>query len=269
MKRITLAAAATVLALGFGNSALAGVCEDQTVYQERANGIPAHLLTAIARVESGRYDAATGKVQAWPWTVTSPEGDVKYETKWQAIEAVNDLQRRGVTNIDVGCMQINLGHHPNAFTSLNVAFEPAYNVAYAAGLLLSHYRSSGDWRLAAAHYHSTDPDVYGRYLAKVEDVWDQMRADAGYAAWVDDGTDGRAHAWAVAQARVDARPTTGWWAWRGNRWTWTTRHAWTRRVDPGHPWTPDQPAWYGDRVYHILPFPAAGTWRPVGTTRFN
>lgn len=88
MKRIILAAAVAISTAGFGGYAVADTCENQTAYQERALGIPAHLLTAIARAESGRYDQATGQVRAWPWTVTSPEGDVKYATKWEAIDAV-------------------------------------------------------------------------------------------------------------------------------------------------------------------------------------
>ena len=51
------------------------------------------------------------------------------------MRAVRKLQRRGVRNIDVGCMQVNLRYHPKAFKSLGQAFDPRANAAYAAGFL--------------------------------------------------------------------------------------------------------------------------------------
>ncbi|MDZ7712446.1 MAG: hypothetical protein U5L06_04740 [Rhodovibrio sp.] len=65
------------------------------------------------------------------------EGRGRYlPSKAAAIAEVRDLQARGVSNIDVGCMQVNLHWHGDAFESLEQAFDPAYNVAYAAAFLL-------------------------------------------------------------------------------------------------------------------------------------
>jgi hypothetical protein len=58
-----------------------------------------------------------------------------FPTKAKAIAHVRELQARGVRNIDVGCMQINLRHHPNAFPDLETAFDPEMNTAYAAQFL--------------------------------------------------------------------------------------------------------------------------------------
>lgn len=283
MKRVSLSLVAAALAATLSGGALANPCEDFAAYQERVNGIPAHLLTAVARAESGRYDENTGKVGPWPWTVTSPEGDVKYATKWEAIDAVRDLQKRGVGDIDVGCMQISLHQHPNAFPSLNVAFEPEYNVAYAATLLLGHYRNTGDWRSAVALYHSADPDLGRTYQAKVEDLWQQIRADAAYANW-DGDTDAtaaeRAREWDAASARVHGDGTVRHaypWRYRDGR-PW-----WRRQARPSWTWCPDRPRpWrrfgrYGDRDAggtvdgsYARPLPnEPGSWRPVGTSRFN
>ena len=291
MKRVTLAIAASALLATVGGNALAGSCENFTAYQERINGIPAHLLTAMARAESGRYDAVLGKISAWPWTVTSPDGDVKYATKWEAIDAVRDLRRRGIGNIDVGCMQINLHHHPHAFSNLSQAFDPARNVAYAAGLVIGHYRRTGDLKTAVAHYHSADPETYGAYQAKVEELWQQARADAAYASWDRDDTYGyshfdsdnarRARLWDAAQAWVDVHPNAYRWADRDDGWWhWHTyRDRWDRFVRTayrdGRPWAQRWVSWYGDRPvdgdgqYRILPIEPGHPWRPVGTTRFN
>lgn len=282
MKRVTLSMAAAALAVTIGGGALADTCGNFTAYHERINGIPAHLLTAVARAESGRYDENTGQTRAWPWTVTSPEGDVKYSTKWEAIDAVRELQKRGVTNVDVGCMQINLAHHPYAFRSLNIAFDPASNVAYAAHLLVGHYRGTGDWRSAVALYHSADPDLGGTYQAKVEDLWEQVRADAAYASWDGDTDPEATGEWDGVSAQVHGDGPyahTYTWRYRDDRpRRWRTWRSWVRYPDHPRPWR--RFGWYGDRDgghHHdhdgdvrILPYPyEPGPWRPVGTSRFN
>ena len=176
MKKLFLIAA-TILVFATPQ-AHANKCGDITAYQERVHGIPTHLLTAISHAESGRAAPGTGEIQAWPWTVTSSEGDVKHPTKRAAIQAVHDFQARGIENIDVGCMQINLKYHPRAFRNLNQAFNPAYNVAYAARFLKKLHRQTGDWRTAVAYYHSRNPEHYEPYQAKVEELWQQAREAA-------------------------------------------------------------------------------------------
>lgn len=270
MKHLSLAVATMALVVTLGRNVYAESCENFTAYQEQTNGIPTHLLTAIARAESGRYDEQTGKTLAWPWTVTSPEGDVKYATKWEAIQAVDDLRRRGVTNIDVGCMQINLRYHPDAFGDLNTAFEPRNNVAYGAGVLLENFRRTGDWQKAVALYHSANPDLSGPYQARVGDLWQQARADAAYVSWTADGQEdpvaARAHLWDAARAWVDGHPTAYRWTYR------STVHRPFGSFGSSHVWYP-RPVWYGDRDGtgddHIFPIRPAGPWLPVGTSRFN
>src|ERR1700712_4868922 len=69
--------------------------------------LPDKLLPAIARVESGRLDAATGRVRPWPWTINVEGTGSFFDTKAQAIATVQALQARGGRSIDVGCMQGN------------------------------------------------------------------------------------------------------------------------------------------------------------------
>ena len=45
------------------------------------------------------------------------------------------VQAQGVRSIDIGCMQVNLMHHPNAFATLDAAFDPLANALYAARFL--------------------------------------------------------------------------------------------------------------------------------------
>ena len=130
-------------------------CDQAIAAAER--GLPAKLLPAISRVESGRLDPATGRVRPWPWTINVEGVGHVYDSKEQVIAAVTALQAKGVRSIDVGCMQVNLMHHPNAFPTLDQAFEPMTNAAYAARFLTSLHGLLKDWNLATAAYHSMDP----------------------------------------------------------------------------------------------------------------
>src|SRR5271167_1133386 len=71
------------------------LCRSAVAAAERGNGIPAHLLAAINRVESGRRDPATGAVHPWPWTVNAEGEGHFYDTKAEAIAAVRAMQARG------------------------------------------------------------------------------------------------------------------------------------------------------------------------------
>ena len=133
---------------------------------------------AISLAESGRWDAVRRESLAWPWTVTAG-GDSRYfETKVAALEHVRALAESGVRNIDVGCMQINLMHHPDAFQSLDHAFEPAANAAYAAGFLVELHDETRSWSRAISFYHSRTPTFYRPYRAKVYKPWQVVRRRA-------------------------------------------------------------------------------------------
>jgi hypothetical protein len=147
------------------------LCRGAIDAAERAQRTPDHLLLAIAKVESGRVDPRSGAVQPWPWTINAQGVGRFFDTKAEAIAAVEELQARGVRSIDVGCMQVNLMHHPNAFASLDEAFEPRANAWYAARFLNALYRGSGSWTQAAAAYHSQTEAIGADYARKVMAVW--------------------------------------------------------------------------------------------------
>ena len=58
-----------------------------------------------------------------------------YPRRAAAIAAEKRPKADGVRKIDVGCIQINLYYHPEAFESREEAFDPAANSLYAADLL--------------------------------------------------------------------------------------------------------------------------------------
>ncbi len=131
--------------------------------------MPDAFLAAIARVESGR--SIGGMVVAWPWTINAEGVGSFFATKEDAVAAVRSLQARGVRSIDVGCMQVNLNQHPDAFQSLEQAFDPPTNARYAAGMLVSLFGQMGSWPLAAAAYHSQTPTIGAAYQRQVLAAW--------------------------------------------------------------------------------------------------
>jgi hypothetical protein len=146
-------------------------CNDAAVVAERAHTLPTGLLSAIGRVESGRSNIVAGVVLAWPWTINvAGEGRV-FADKATAIRAVQALQQAGFRSIDVGCFQINLLHHPAAFTTLDQAFDPHANALYAGRFLRALWARDASWEAAIAAYHSSTPGLADRYRMKVLATW--------------------------------------------------------------------------------------------------
>lgn len=149
----------------------ATLCETAVTTAEYVNRLPARMLGAISLTESGRLEAATGRVRAWPWTINAEGEGQFFQTRQDAVAAVKALQARGVRSIDVGCLQVNLMYHPNAFASLEDAFDPASNATYAAHFLNALYASSKDWPSAIAAYHSETPVLGEAYRVLVMARW--------------------------------------------------------------------------------------------------
>lgn len=162
--------------IGDGDPMIEGakLCTRYLPRHERQYGIPVHLLAAIASTESGRYHKGIGLTIPWPWTINAEGKGYFFDSKEEAIRAVQKLQSQGVKSIDVGCMQVNLRHHPGAFANLNEAFEPRYNVAYAASFLRRNYDDLGSWKAAAAAYHSRTPEYGNRYIGLVYNTWNKI-----------------------------------------------------------------------------------------------
>jgi hypothetical protein len=164
----------------------ASLCRQASDTAERRHTIPAQLMAAIGRVESGRRDPQTGAMGPWPWTINAEGQGAFFDSKSAAIAAVRALQARGVRSIDVGCMQVNLMHHPTAFASLEQAFDPIANADYAADFLARLYDDVRSWPKAVGMYHSATPELGNPYQAKVMAVWPEEQRNPAPAlanAW--------------------------------------------------------------------------------------
>lgn len=193
-------------------------CRAAIARAERDGGIPAGLLQAIGRVESGRRNPETGTAGAWPWTINAEGRGHFFPDKAAAIAAVREMQGRGVRIIDVGCMQVNLHHHPRAFASLDEAFDPVSNARYAAQFLTQLQAARGDWMVAAGHYHSHTPELAQAYRARVQaalpaaqarSAEDQALAGTNFASVAQPTTLSLSNRQERAQVLPMATPTAG------------------------------------------------------------
>ncbi len=150
-------------------------CAVYVAQYEKQHNIPQGLLQAISKVESGRRDR-TGRLIAWPWTVNAEGQGYHFPTKEAAVSAVRNMQFQGIKSIDVGCMQVNLYHHPHAFRNLNDAFDPSKNVAYAARFLNGLKNEHASWYKAVAHYHSANPLYHIPYRKNVMGIWNREKS---------------------------------------------------------------------------------------------
>jgi hypothetical protein len=143
------------------------LCLDAIAKQETQYGMPAGLLKAIARVESS--GSPYGDIsKPWPWTLNVGGAGHYYPDKEAALTALTAYKAESDVNIDVGCMQISLRHHPNAFPDLATALDPASNVAYGALFLAALHDKSGDWMIASGNYHSSTPGFGDTYRGLVQ-----------------------------------------------------------------------------------------------------
>lgn len=171
---------ALVLALLLSAPAVAQDCARLAAAAGAENGLPDGLLPAISLVESGRSDGEGG-IAPWPWTLNEGGKGMYFDSREAALDYLKAALERGVTNIDIGCMQLNWKWHSGGFASVEDMIDPVGNTRYAARFVVELQQRLGSWETAAAAYHSTDPERGARYLQKV------LAAQGSFQQSPDDG----------------------------------------------------------------------------------
>ncbi|WP_158805817.1 transglycosylase SLT domain-containing protein [Acidisoma sp. L85] len=128
-------------------------CREAIKQAEKEKGIPNGLLASIAQVESSRLDAL-GRRRPWPWTVDIDGVGHFFANRKQAVDSTRQALNRGASAVDVGCLQVDLEQHPDAFQTLEEGFDPVINSQYAAQFLYRLKARSHDWTRAVGFYHS-------------------------------------------------------------------------------------------------------------------
>jgi len=142
------------------------ICRPAIEQASQEAGIPPGMMAAIARVESGRREPLSGRVEPWPWAINAAGTGHYANSQAEAMILVQEYLARGVRSVDVGCMQINLMHHPLAFATLAEAFDPLANARYAARFLRQLQAQVG-WEAAIGRYHSATAERAQPYRERV------------------------------------------------------------------------------------------------------
>jgi hypothetical protein len=77
---------------------------------------------------------------------------------------------------------VNLFYHPEAFATLDVAFDPEINAQAAARILTRSQGAGGSWEGAIALYHSATPVLGANYLRQVQAVWPWAKTRSAMSA---------------------------------------------------------------------------------------
>ena len=177
-------AALLAVAAGPASAGTADICRKWGAVAAAEHAVPERLVLAIARVETGRGDGAQ---HGWPWAVNAEGTGRWFATRDEAVAFARARLAAGADQIDLGCFQLNLHWHGRAFDGLDDMIDPARNARYAARFLAALYDEFGDWRRAAAAYHSRTREHARAYLARLDPVLRSMPPAARFPAAALDG----------------------------------------------------------------------------------
>lgn len=141
------------------------LCESAARRAAADTGVPLAVLLSVALSESGRKTG--GRFAPWPWVLNIEGQGAFFDTRAEALAAAQAAIAAGRDSTDLGCFQINFRWHGTAFASLADMIDPDRNAAYAARFLRELHAESGDWIVAAGHYHSRTPVHADRYRGVV------------------------------------------------------------------------------------------------------
>lgn len=140
-------------------------CDQAAQIAASESGVPLPVLRAIALAETGR--SSGGQHQPWPWAVNQGGDGRWFESRAAALAHAQAAVEGGVSNIDIGCFQLNHRWHGSAFATLDQMFDPLANARHAARFLAQLHAESGDWMVAAGHYHSRTPHLSEAYRTRL------------------------------------------------------------------------------------------------------
>ena len=128
---------------------------------EQQYSIPSGLLVAIAKIES--------EMNAYALNVNGKS--VLASNSREAYSFIANARGRGISNIDVGVMQLNYRWHASGFANMQEMLNPQRNIEYAALFLVRLKKQHGTWHKALRYYHSAKPEHHRKYSRKVVLCW--------------------------------------------------------------------------------------------------
>jgi hypothetical protein len=179
----------------------ADLCRAAVASAAAETGVPRDVLLAISLTETGRGQG--GRLQPWPWTVNAAGVGHWFPDRASAMRFAEAELAAGRTSFDVGCFQINVRWHGEAFASLDAMFDPSTNAGYAARFLSDLAREGGGWSAAAGAYHSRTAALAERYRTRFDAILADLADAPPSAPQPDDDVPGYSHP--LLQARDGLR----------------------------------------------------------------
>ncbi len=158
-------------------------CLEAIRFAAQETGVPAPLLLAVAKVETGR--AQNGDIQPWPWAINIRGVGHWLSNKEELLERALEKISKSETRFDVGCFQLNYRWHGEAFVNLDEMISPRSNTLYAANFLKSLFVEFGDWTTAVGAYHSRTETLAQAYRNRISQHYDPNETISVAAPLVD------------------------------------------------------------------------------------
>lgn len=142
-----------LLPLLLASPAPAGPVPELYLAVSRFCDVPARLLYAVAKAESGRDLAGEG-VEPWPWTLNIEGESHYYDSREAVFEALMPTLAEGRV-VDIGLMQLNWGWKFDDLMSPWLATDPYFNTNTACRIIRTHYEAdkTAGWFAAVGRYH--------------------------------------------------------------------------------------------------------------------
>lgn len=173
--KTSLAAALIAASICSTAAAAPNVCEREMAAAAREEQVPLGVLYAVGMTETGN------KGSLHPYALNIAGRTVFAPDAEAALAEFARARRKGITLIDLGCMQVNHHYHGRNFASPRAMLDPRANITYAARFLKELRLSEGSWTMAVARYHA-GPDnnpAQKRYICAVI----ANLAASGFGAW--------------------------------------------------------------------------------------
>ena len=140
------------------------LCDESIEIVAPNSFVPREVVYKIARLETGRR--IDGRHVSWPWSLNNGGKGYFLKDRATALSILAHLKAQGETNVDIGCMQLNIRWHADFFHSPEQMINPLDNVRYAARYLEQLYKETGSWEKAVKFYHSRNVEFNTVYYAK-------------------------------------------------------------------------------------------------------
>lgn len=116
------------------------------------NGVPPWFLYGIALQESNMLFGR--RALPFPWTLNVKGQSKRYKSYDEALFALKEFVSRGLTSVDIGCMQVNWRWNAHRLQTLERALDPYSNIDAGAQILKAEFTATGDWFKTAMRYHA-------------------------------------------------------------------------------------------------------------------